>query len=133
MEMVLCLGQQSMLQNAEPSNAPVTLRLRLSSPPELADHLSCTNNAQEWSTMVADGDHQRSDARHLPWLKLSHRSLQLCTENLGCETGSEIAGGVDSIFSHVGIFRASWKAVPDSIFRVSATRGQEDKFTHTEE
>lgn len=115
MAAAVCLGLHSSftdpLQKVEGlAPLPASLRLRLSLP-ESADpagwgflqrSLSSNNCPQESSAAVGEKDAYALSPVRQPPPKLSHRSLQLCTENLGSETGTEVIDG-DGILSHVRI------------------------------
>ncbi|KAK4767121.1 hypothetical protein SAY86_014871 [Trapa natans] len=116
MATVLCHGLPSSfvdpLQKAElPSlqALPVTLRLKMSSQKPPADHggwsflqysFSFSDNLQQESTAIKDVYGPPPARQSSSTVRLSERSLQLCTENLGSETGTDVSEG-DSIFSYV--------------------------------
>ncbi|KAL1543226.1 protein FANTASTIC FOUR 3-like [Salvia divinorum] len=103
MATIVCQQNQASLY--EPHLAETTLKLRVAAvaPPTAGDHLELgswgflQNYSRESSTMV------NKDCLYTHPLsknsKLSPKSLQLCTENLGSESGSDTFSDCSSIFS----------------------------------
>ncbi|KAK4773193.1 hypothetical protein SAY87_028212 [Trapa incisa] len=116
MATVLCGGLPSSLVDPLPKAElpslqplPVMLRLKVPSQRLPADHGGW--NFLQYSFAFADNLPQESAVKKdayapppvwqsSPTVRLSERSLQLCTENLGSETGTDVSEG-DSIFSYV--------------------------------
>ncbi|KAG6432229.1 hypothetical protein SASPL_103803 [Salvia splendens] len=95
--------QQNQASIYEPHLAETTLKLRVAPPPppptnpEVGGWGFLQNNSQESSTMISkDFPYSHPLSKNS---KLSPKSLQLCTENLGSESGSDTFSDCSSIFS----------------------------------
>ncbi|KAG6435534.1 hypothetical protein SASPL_100408 [Salvia splendens] len=94
--------QQNQASIYEPHLADTTLKLRVAAAPpptnaDLGGWGFLQNNSQESSTMInKDFPYTHPLSKNS---KLSPKSLQLCTENLGSESGSDTFSDCSSIFS----------------------------------